>query len=148
MVVRGPYTAIPAAARSRPLTPTSRLPGHTPKMVPTAKLVSMMDDPSRGSNATEYPCDPSNNHQRKSHVRMLQRSALGTTSFAHPTVHKRQRKIKYPGKVRCVWRITANRHGSKTFSAHGVSQHNPVVQLGLWYDYLDDAKAVYHLRRG
>ena len=57
MVVRGPYTAIPAPARSRPLTPTSRLPGHTPKMVPTAKLVSMIDDPSRGSNATEYPCD-------------------------------------------------------------------------------------------
>lgn len=56
MVVRGPYTAIPAAASSRPVMPTSLLPGHTPKMVPTAKLVSMMDDPSRGSNATEYPC--------------------------------------------------------------------------------------------
>lgn len=66
MVVRGPYTAIPAPASSRPLMPTSRFPGHTPKMVPTAKFVSMMDDPSRGSNATEYPCKYSTSPLRPS----------------------------------------------------------------------------------
>ena len=33
-------------------------PGQTPKMVPTAKLVSMMDEPSRGSKATEKPSPP------------------------------------------------------------------------------------------
>lgn len=40
---------------SRPVTPMSLSPGHTPKMVPTVKLVSTMDEPSSGSNATLNP---------------------------------------------------------------------------------------------
>jgi len=38
--------------------PVSFSPGHTPKMVPTEKLVSTMDDPSSGSNATQKPSPP------------------------------------------------------------------------------------------
>ena len=40
---------------SRPVTPTSLSPGHTPKMVPTVKLVSTMEEPSKGSKATLNP---------------------------------------------------------------------------------------------
>lgn len=40
---------------SRPVTPIKLSPGHTPKMVPTVKLVSTMEDPSRGSKATLNP---------------------------------------------------------------------------------------------
>mmetsp|Transcript_129878 Transcript_129878/g.224541 ORF Transcript_129878/g.224541 Transcript_129878/m.224541 type:complete len:305 (+) Transcript_129878:1811-2725(+) len=57
-VVRGPYTHIPAATMSRPVVPTIRLPGHTPKMVPTAKLQSTIDEPSSGSKQTAYPEPP------------------------------------------------------------------------------------------
>lgn len=46
MVVRGPYVAMPEAASSRPVMPVRREPGQMPKMVPTAKLVSMMEEPS------------------------------------------------------------------------------------------------------
>ena len=42
---------------SRPVMPVSLSPGQTPKMVPTVKLVSTMEEPSRGSKATEKP-DP------------------------------------------------------------------------------------------
>lgn len=49
---------MPAAAWSRPEMPVSLSPGHTPKMVPTVKLVSTMEEPSRGSNATEKPEPP------------------------------------------------------------------------------------------
>ena len=34
---------------------------HEPMMVPTVKLVSTMEDPSSGSNATEYPLPPCTN---------------------------------------------------------------------------------------
>jgi hypothetical protein len=44
---------MPAAAWSRPVMPVSLSPGHTPKIVPTEKLVSTIDDPSRGSKATQ-----------------------------------------------------------------------------------------------
>lgn len=40
---------------SRPVTPMNLSPGHTPKMVPTVKLVSTMEEPSRGSKATTNP---------------------------------------------------------------------------------------------
>jgi hypothetical protein len=33
-------------------------PGHIPQIVPTAKLVSITELPSRGSKATEYPLPP------------------------------------------------------------------------------------------
>ena len=46
MVVRGPYVAMPEAASSRPVMPVRREPGQMPKMVPTAKFVSMMEEPS------------------------------------------------------------------------------------------------------
>lgn len=42
----------------RPVMPTRSFPGQIPKMVPTAKLVSTMDEPSRGSKATEKPSPP------------------------------------------------------------------------------------------
>jgi len=42
---------------SRPVTPVSLSPGQTPKMVPTVKFVSTIEEPSRGSKATENP-DP------------------------------------------------------------------------------------------
>mmetsp|Transcript_30822 Transcript_30822/g.66153 ORF Transcript_30822/g.66153 Transcript_30822/m.66153 type:complete len:216 (+) Transcript_30822:701-1348(+) len=47
-----------AAAWSRPVMPVSLPPGQTPKMVPTEKLVSTMEDPSSGSKATEKPSPP------------------------------------------------------------------------------------------
>lgn len=40
---------------SRPVTPTSLSPGQTPKIVPTVKLVSTMEEPSKGSKATLKP---------------------------------------------------------------------------------------------
>ena len=46
---------MPAAAWSLPVMPLSLSPGHTPKMVPTEKLVSTMELPSRGSKATLKP---------------------------------------------------------------------------------------------
>lgn len=44
-----------AATWSAPVTPVNLSPGHTPKMVPTVKLVSTMLEPSSGSNATLNP---------------------------------------------------------------------------------------------
>jgi len=49
----GPYTAITDATCSRPVLPKNSLPSHTPYIEPTAKLVSTIDDPSSGSNATD-----------------------------------------------------------------------------------------------
>ena len=46
---------MPALTWSRPVIPVSLSPGQTPKMVPTVKLVSTMEEPSRGSKATEKP---------------------------------------------------------------------------------------------
>ena len=46
MVVLGPYTAIPADFNWRPDTPVSLSPGQIPHIVPTAKFVSITDDPS------------------------------------------------------------------------------------------------------
>mmetsp|Transcript_5376 Transcript_5376/g.16225 ORF Transcript_5376/g.16225 Transcript_5376/m.16225 type:complete len:224 (-) Transcript_5376:48-719(-) len=47
-----------AAAWSLPVTFVSSPPGQTPKIVPTEKLVSTIEEPSRGSKATEKPSPP------------------------------------------------------------------------------------------
>mmetsp|Transcript_26477 Transcript_26477/g.59726 ORF Transcript_26477/g.59726 Transcript_26477/m.59726 type:complete len:218 (-) Transcript_26477:447-1100(-) len=52
-VVLGPYKDTTDATCSRPLRPSSPLPGQIPKIEPTEKLASMMLDPSSGSNPTE-----------------------------------------------------------------------------------------------
>ncbi len=62
---------------SRPVTPMSLSPGHTPKMVPTVKLVSTMDEPSRGSNATLNP-SPTHIH-----------SFIQSCSICHQAIHRR-----------------------------------------------------------
>jgi hypothetical protein len=55
IVTRGPYTAINDTTCSAPVLFRNPRPGHTPTIVPTAKLASTMEDPSKGSNATENP---------------------------------------------------------------------------------------------
>ena len=58
IVVRGPYMAAPAAFICLPFIPVSLSPGHIPQIDPTAKFVSITEDPSKGSKATEYPLPP------------------------------------------------------------------------------------------
>lgn len=45
--------AIEKITCSLPVLPSSLSPGQTPKMLPTAKLASMIDEPSKGSKPTE-----------------------------------------------------------------------------------------------
>lgn len=54
-VTFGPYWHTKAEACSSPRLPKSPFPGHIPTIVPTAKLASMIDEPSKGSKATENP---------------------------------------------------------------------------------------------
>ena len=44
---------------SVPFRPSNAVPGHTPKMLPTEKFASTIDDPSSGSKATAYLSPPS-----------------------------------------------------------------------------------------
>lgn len=49
----GPQTAITDATCCRPVWPMKLSPFQMPNIDPTAKLVSMIDEPSNGSNATD-----------------------------------------------------------------------------------------------
>eukprot|EP00593_Proboscia_inermis_P014451 CAMPEP_0171322502 /NCGR_PEP_ID=MMETSP0816-20121228/115004_1 /TAXON_ID=420281 /ORGANISM="Proboscia inermis, Strain CCAP1064/1" /LENGTH=136 /DNA_ID=CAMNT_0011821003 /DNA_START=1067 /DNA_END=1477 /DNA_ORIENTATION=+ len=53
-VVRGPYTLTALTICSRPVRPKTLVPGQTPNIPPTLKLALIMEDPSSGSNPTEY----------------------------------------------------------------------------------------------
>jgi len=78
IVVRGPYTQIPAAHNSLPLMYVNLSPFQIPNIVPTAKLLSIMLEPSSGSKATEYS-DPS----PKSKLEVSSEEIVATLSFAN-----------------------------------------------------------------
>lgn len=52
--VRGPCTAYAAATISRPVLWRNPFPGKIANIEPTVQSAAMMEEPSRGSNATEY----------------------------------------------------------------------------------------------
>ena len=66
------------------MIPLSWSPGHTPKMVPTVKLVSTMDEPSSGSNATlkPSPCKSTGSGTSSLHAYFTQ-PCVGTSTLCN-----------------------------------------------------------------
>lgn len=113
---------------SLPVRPSSLSPGQIPKIDPTEKLASMMEEPSRGSNPTEYML-------RKQRTKARNQAHTRYTTFGEKTIELASTRTHHLSSragvtVACSRGLISNHFILCTQKKHGVLTNKlPLVSV-------------------